>query len=325
MLRCYCRSTYRYGLLLRRSRGPMGHQKGSLTPLRLCISVSTLRTKRAATNTNNTSTSNYKNHDSYFNLYILWKRFTSDWNATLVRQPKAMVATFMAAQSTSWLLLYGSLSMAGVGLPPAAAAGWACARLTRRLRRPLNVVLAAAVHRVLPQLGDLRVSPLVTGVASDAKTAAALTKMRHELELLWPAITKPVFWNLERGWQWIQGPVDTYGLALYLSGKASFLITMGGATIAIGRGVDVEALLVSWGVGEALGDTVATIAGSSAANVVFVPVHFLTAVYGVQILEKWDSSSRRQHPFSVAHDFENNQQQKKEQRKTANNSEEEKN
>lgn len=100
-----------------------------------------------------------------------------------------------------------------------------------------------------------------------------------------PAL-KPVFSAGAAAAAWLEGPVDRYGLALFLSGKATGLATVAGATLAVRQGFDVQAALASWGLAEAVGSSMATLAGAAALNAVCVPLHFAAAVYGVQAQEK---------------------------------------
>ena len=39
-----------------------------------------------------------------------WARFVKDWNATLLRRPQTVVSTFLASQSSTWMVLYGGVT-----------------------------------------------------------------------------------------------------------------------------------------------------------------------------------------------------------------------
>ena len=71
----------------------------------------------------------------------------ADWNATLARHPQAVLATFVAAQSTTWLGLYAALTAAGPALPPSLAAGWLIAKASKKFRQPVNAGMAALLVR----------------------------------------------------------------------------------------------------------------------------------------------------------------------------------
>jgi len=83
----------------------------------------------------------------------------------------------------------------------------------------------------------------------------------------------------------LQGPIDQYGLALYISGRLSALITIGVTSTMISKGLDVESFLTSWGISESLGGAVGTLAASSVGNIVFTPLHFGAVVYGIKGME----------------------------------------
>jgi hypothetical protein len=214
----------------------------------------------------------------------MWSKFALGWNATLAKRPQEVISTFLAAQSTSWLVLYSALSASAVAFPPALAAGWMCARLTKKFRQPLNIALAAGLVRLFPALCEIKVSPLVTGVAADARTMKELTEQKEKMEQAVP-ILKPVMASVSRGAAWLQGPIDKYGLSYYLSSKASFLMTMGATSVMIKQGIDIDSILASFGASEGVGEAVGTIAGASALNAFFTPLHFYSVVYGIRMME----------------------------------------
>ena len=66
------------------------------------------------------------------------------------------------------------LAASGAAFPPELAVGWMAARLSRRLRMPLNVAIAAGAVRVAPALSDLTVTPLLTGLQPGEGVGRAL-------------------------------------------------------------------------------------------------------------------------------------------------------
>jgi len=150
---------------------------------------------------------------------MAWKRFVVDWNSTLNRAPQNVVSTFLFTQSSTWLLLFKSLSASSLAasLPPELAVGWLAARLTKKFRQPVNVALGAAVVQVAPSVADLKVTPLLTGAVSSPELATQVSEKRAQLEKAFPFLKPGIAGAVSAG-QWLQGPVDKYGLALYLSG-----------------------------------------------------------------------------------------------------------
>jgi len=216
-----------------------------------------------------------------------WSNFASNWNSTLARRPQEALATYLAAQSSTWLTLYTALSLSGAALlfPPELAAGWMVARLTKKLRQPVNIALAVAAVRYVPALSEVKVSPLVTGFVADEQAREALHAKRMEMEKKMPAM-RPVMDGLSKGAAYLQGPVDKYGLSLFLSGKVSSLGTIGISTALISNGVDLQSTLAEWGIHGGLGEVAGTLAGSAVLNTFLTPIHFLGCVHGIPYLEK---------------------------------------
>ena len=150
---------------------------------------------------------------------MAWKRFVVDWNSTLNRAPQNVVSTFLFTQSGTWLVLFKALSASSLAasLPPELAVGWLAARLTKKFRQPVNVALGAAVVQVAPSVAELKVTPLLTGAVSSPELASQMSEKRAQLENALP-ILKPGIAGAVSAGQWLQGQVDKYGLALYLSG-----------------------------------------------------------------------------------------------------------
>jgi len=73
---------------------------------------------------------------------------------------RAQVASFLASQSASWLVLYGALAAnpaLAVLLPPELAIGMVVSKVTRKFRQPANLALAAGVVQVFPAITALKV------------------------------------------------------------------------------------------------------------------------------------------------------------------------
>mmetsp|Transcript_65940 Transcript_65940/g.148826 ORF Transcript_65940/g.148826 Transcript_65940/m.148826 type:complete len:311 (+) Transcript_65940:725-1657(+) len=118
--------------------------------------------------------------------------------------------------------------------------------------------------------------------AMDAKRA----KLEESAPWAKPGIEAAV-----RGAKWLQGPVDKYGLALYLSGRATGAFTLVAVTAAVQQGMDIEAVLQSWGfangaAGGGVGSVVGSLATAALLNAAFTPLHFAVAVYGTKAQER---------------------------------------
>mmetsp|Transcript_13136 Transcript_13136/g.27135 ORF Transcript_13136/g.27135 Transcript_13136/m.27135 type:complete len:369 (-) Transcript_13136:32-1138(-) len=219
-----------------------------------------------------------------------WATFARDWNTSLSLHPQDTVVSLLAAQSTTWVALFASLSVVtssnlGVVLSPDLAAGFLVARLTKKIRQPANIALAAGLARVFPGLSDVKVTPLVTGFVGNDAARRELESSKQKIETAIP-VMKKIFDAGSRGAAWLAGPIDKYGLSFYLSGRITGLATVGLSTYMISCGIDMESVLSSWGISKELGSAVGTVAAASIGNTLFTPVHFIAAVYGVRSMER---------------------------------------
>ena len=95
-----------------------------------------------------------------------WSTFVSSWNRTLAARPTSVISTYLASQSVSWISLYTLLYASPLVVPPDLAVGYMAARLTKRLRQPLNIGVAAGLAQAVPALSQLQVTPLITGTCA---------------------------------------------------------------------------------------------------------------------------------------------------------------
>jgi len=198
------------------------------------------------------------------------------------RKPKT------ASQSCTWLALFSGMSHLSTGIFPAElAVGWMASKLTRKFRQPLNIGLAAGLIKVAPRLSDLKVTPLVTGFVADKKFNEEAAAKRAKLETQYPFL-KPGIDAAAKAATWLQGPVDQYGLALFLTGKFTGVATLLGVTVLVREGMDVGSVLESYGLaGEVSASSkVGALAAAAGCNSLLTPMHFLLAVYGTQAQER---------------------------------------
>lgn len=202
--------------------------------------------------------------------------------------------------------------------PPELAAGWMCARLTTKFQRPITVGLAAVWVQLMPSISQMKVSPLVTGLAADKQTKQNLRKHRQKLEQSIPQI-KPLLEKATRAGKWLQGPIDQYGLAMYLSGRLSFISVMTISSYGIYQGMDIQSILSNWGIQQEIGGALGTIAISSAMNVIFIPIHFYSVVIGVQTMEHIAHLVQQQAPPGWQEQYYKEREEKQRQRQQTQN------
>lgn len=167
-------------------------------------------------------------------------------------------------------------------LPPSLAAGWAVSKFSKKFRQPVNAAMAAVLVKVLPMLGEVKVTPLVTGFVMGDKDKQTIAKQVEEKA---PS-AMPIIQKVAKASKWLEGPIDKYGLSYYLSSRISGVSTLCISSYLIHQGVDVSMYLSSWGgIVEGVGEAVGTAAAASILNVCFIPLHFYSSVYGVRALE----------------------------------------
>mmetsp|Transcript_32080 Transcript_32080/g.37710 ORF Transcript_32080/g.37710 Transcript_32080/m.37710 type:complete len:313 (+) Transcript_32080:92-1030(+) len=217
----------------------------------------------------------------------MWSSFVTTWNSTIQRRPQLVLATFLSSQSLSWLGLFVSFSALPIGvLPPELAVGMMVSKITKKFRQPANLALAAGVVNVVPGITALKITPLLTGVVADKETSTEFANKRQSFEKAYPFMKSGIS-RAESAANWLQGPVDKYGLALYLSGRVTGVATLLSMTALAQHGVDLPALLASYGLeGSPLSASIASLAAASAANSFMTPVHFAAATYGTTSIEK---------------------------------------
>ena len=203
-----------------------------------------------------------------------------------------MIMGFLASQFSGWCVMYpvaGALASSGVaGLEilasPELAVAFLVTRVTRRIRMPANLALAAGLVQVLPGLSTVKVTPLVTGMTPMDPEA------KMQVANLWRRVPVPLQQPLEKVGtflRWLEGPVDKYGMALYLSGRVTALATTAAGAVAVSQGMDMTAWIASWGFDAGDGAMVGTVAGAAVLNTFLLPAHLLVSVYGTEALERW--------------------------------------
>jgi len=221
-----------------------------------------------------------------------WDAFCDRWNVALARDPAPVVIIFGGATVLTWAAIFGTLSMIpaahGALAAPEFAVGWLAMRGTSRLRMPLQALLAAWVSLLFPTLSKLKVSPLLTVFVADTETKAHLHRLVQS-----PRLNKRAQQALERSFdgfgrfvRWAEGPVDKFGLAYYLTARATGLAALSGATAAALHGLDLPAILSSWGFPSALQSDAGLFACAAALNTFCVPLHFYGTVSTIAILDR---------------------------------------
>jgi len=210
-----------------------------------------------------------------------------------------MVIFFSAAGTLTWGTIFGALTVFGAGhgvlAMPEYAVGFLVMQVTRRIRMPLNAAVAAPLSRAMPQLSLLKISPLLACFAADAQTHNTLQRARRRIEEhprlgeLGQRCARRFFSGTVRLGKFLEGPIDKYGLAYFLTSKVTSVAVLGGATAAAAHGLDVPGMLAAWGFTGKFQNDAGLLAAAAVMNVLCTPVHFLGATGSVRALEGFAS------------------------------------
>ena len=69
-----------------------------------------------------------------------------------------------------------------VVIPPSLAAGWAVSKFSKKFRQPVNAAMAAVLVKVVPMLGEVKVTPLVTGLVMGDKDKQIIVKQVSKID-----------------------------------------------------------------------------------------------------------------------------------------------
>ena len=189
--------------------------------------------------------------------------------------PADAALVLISLELSSISAMQGILTLSGVAIPADFAVAYAISRLFRRARLPVELVGAAALRRVVPELADIKLSQLVTGAyraASSAPNAPSSTT----------TTTSPSTSTLTTEAGGIRGAVnravqvvDDYGACYLISARYTGIVSVLGFYGLLRTGiVDIPSILAAAGVSE-LGN----VAGSLAAAVVLTGVLYPATIF----------------------------------------------
>jgi hypothetical protein len=207
------------------------------------------------------------------------------WNSTVAAHPINVIATFGFTQSCTTLGLFTLLNTFAA-FPPELAVGYVVAKLSKKFRQPLNFFIAAGVAKVLPQLTLMKISPLIfflpteltgTKKKDDATTADTPTLNKAGRKRVYKSSAQEKEGGesiVIKGMKYLQGPIDKYGMAYYLTTKATAIATVGTAAAATSYGIDLVDVLSGIGMSNDMVTGMGGLAGAALANTLFLPLHF---------------------------------------------------
>jgi len=236
-----------------------------------------------------------------------WGTFCSAWNGAITRHPVGAVVFFSGACTLTWAIIFGALCMSGplrtALAAPEYAVGWLVMKGTTRLRVPLSAAIAAPLSAFVPALSALKIYPLLALFAADKETRDkvnfAINRMQNSPKLSANAQIRVqrFFKGFGSFCQFVERPVDKYGLSYYLVSKTVAVTTLFGATAAASYGIDVPLALSAIGMSGELQSNAGLLACAAAVNTCGCPLHFIAAVRAIQLFEQQATAAWRKKEF----------------------------
>eukprot|EP01083_Nonionella_stella_P131599 399907_1 len=149
--------------------------------------------------------------------------------------------------------------------------------------------LAVAASKALPALGALNITPLVIPPANNFPPPHPKMKFRIRgsyIEELSDFLGKKVGGRVKKVNSFVEGPVEKYGTAFFLSQKVTNLATLLGCAWMVKYGVDLEGFLVNYGMLKEIGDSFGRMACSFMINFALTPAHLTGALVLAPFTEK---------------------------------------
>lgn len=202
-------------------------------------------------------------------------------NKTLEAYPLSSFTVHIGSSLATFGVAYQVLHALSFDAPALAVAG-VVSKLTKRLRTPMDLSIAAAVAHSFPWANTLKLGPLLAApMQAPASSAAAAPSS-----------------SVERGFEsmllWAQGPVNKYGGPYVMVHWLTGLATMSVTTTCVHYGVDVShalsALPFVGGLSEAslstASGTASSVAGAMLVNTLALPGRiYLLSIYGQPVFE----------------------------------------
>ena len=209
-------------------------------------------------------------------------------NRILEEHPLKSFSTHIGTSLGTFSIAFLALQVVGFDSPALAIAG-VVSRLTKRLRTPLDLSIAAAVAHKFPSSNQLKLGPLLAaplGMGSKQQRQAA-----KEMNLVEERIVSFV--------SWAQGPVNLYGGPYMLVHWTTGILTVSATTAAVHNGLDVMVLLKSLpfisassdGTLQIISGSASCVGGAMVLNTLTLPFRLiLLANYGHVAFELLDRS-----------------------------------
>lgn len=174
-------------------------------------------------------------------------------NRVVESYPAASFATHIGSGLGTFGAAYVALSAIGFDAPSLAVAG-VVTRLTKKLRTPPEMTLAAALAHAVPATNALKLGPLLVAPVSAVQTVPSEDLSRVERGII-------AFTNRA------QGPINTYGGPFLIVNWCVGLTSVATTTACVHAGLDVQQALAALPLVGAMSDAALDAASSGASCV----------------------------------------------------------
>ena len=188
--------------------------------------------------------------------------FASRINKSIKEYPIETVGTIMSLEMGTIFGTYGGLVYLSVDFPAEFAFAFAISRLVRRVRLPVEIVVAKGMKTMAPVLATVRILDLFSKLTpGKEKTSTCESETRDQSKMSF----------LEKGSNYVYDTVNQYGLCYFLSSRLVGVVVVFGIYESILLGVDMSPLIEYFGA-EKVGDVLGTWAGAVVISSTLYPV-----------------------------------------------------
>mmetsp|Transcript_40738 Transcript_40738/g.79769 ORF Transcript_40738/g.79769 Transcript_40738/m.79769 type:complete len:373 (-) Transcript_40738:373-1491(-) len=226
-------------------------------------------------------------------------------NEASVKHPMSTFYCFFASRAAGFTILWKGFAALHLAAAPELAVGYLFSRFTFKLRQPVNIAVAAALQRIAPILSSIKVTALVGAITpppeaeAAARDAASAARARLQGHFLGDSAIRAAEKGGElagRAGDLLEGPVNKYGAALWVSSKASNLVSI--AVVAVGvraYGWDFGAMLGEASMAQGAAEGAGAMAAAVMVNTMLIPLHLWAAVRGAPMVGAKASIWERQY------------------------------
>jgi hypothetical protein len=187
------------------------------------------------------------------------RRWIKRFNEAVVSFPTTSLVFFLAFRAVTWYILTGIFAFT-LEIGPELAVGFLVAKFSHKFRQPVNVSVAAFISHKCPVLQEIQASALLGLIELPIKED-------HD------AVADEKLKKLQKFFSYLKGPVDKYGFSLFLAAKINILLTILCTAGALKNGMDISAILSSWGIDSSLQNGAGAMGAATLTNMLFLPVH----------------------------------------------------